>query len=212
MSHQASQYLIATLPPLPGIDVKALQALFHLREHGRMLGLYDHLVRGALSNGSLLALGIMPYISARIFVKLARAASPALNRWAWRGAGTHRLVVVTRVLTGGIALIQSYGFTRYVQSTPGLVAEPGPAFVARTVAAMTLGAMCFMWMGEQADATESEDGIEPAQPAGIDGPTPTVEALAAPSRTLDSLATWRSRSEEALLVTPLPGRTDHSND
>lgn len=199
MSHRQSHFEIAALPSLPGIDVRALHALFH--ERG-LLGLYDHLVGGALSNGSLLALGVLPYLSARLFVRLGRAASSTLDAWASNAAGRRRLVRWTRLLTGGLSLVQSYGFTQFALSVPGVVATPGPAFIARTMTAMTLGALCMLWMGEQVSAADVEPASD-TEPLSMEVwvPTPSLGALAAASGATDAIATWPSRSADALPVT-----------
>lgn len=204
MARQPSQLVIAALPSLPGIDGRALHALFDDRG---LVGRYDHLVGGAISNGSLLVLGIMPYLSARSFVRLGRAASPTLDAWTSGSAGRKRLARCTRVLTVGLSLIQSYGFTQFALSVPGVAATPGPAFVIRTRSAMTLGALCMMWMGEQATASDHghESNASPT-PIDADDRTPSAKALPAASGGLDALAPWRSRPAEALRVTPLPGR------
>jgi preprotein translocase subunit SecY len=144
-----------------------------------LLRLYDWIVGGALSRGAVLALGVMPYLSARIIMRLARVTSPTLAAMAEAEAEQPRLRRWTRALTFGLAAVQSYGFARFAQSVPGVVANPGPLFIAQTMFVLTAGAMGVAWLGERmASPSDAESNAADGEPA------PTREPAAPPLREL----------------------------
>jgi preprotein translocase subunit SecY len=154
---------------LPGVDGGVLSDYFHRVAGGGLLGLYDRLVGGALSRGAVLGLGIMPYVSARIFVRIARTLSPSIGEMWEHQEGRTTLTRWTRGLTVGLGLVQSYGFARFVQSIPGVVAHPGAGFIAQTMAVLTAGALVGMWIGERISARDETDAParEADQPLGV---------------------------------------------
>src|SRR5439155_15838392 len=108
---------------IPSLNGQALTAF--LRGGSTwVLTLYDRFGGGGLSRGGVLALGIMPYLSARILMLLAGRASPALEAMAHDQHGRRSLARWTRILTVGLSLVQSYGFARFVQGIPGAVVNP----------------------------------------------------------------------------------------
>ena len=131
----------------------------YLRQVGAspLLKLYDWFVGGALSRGAILALGIMPYLSARIIMRLARESFPAIAEMSKHESERPRLDRWTRTLTFGLAAIQSFGFARFVQSIPGAVAEPGPGFIAQTMIVLTTGAMGVAWLSERIARQRDDD-------------------------------------------------------
>jgi len=146
---------------LPGVDPRALAA--YLRPGaGGLLALYDWVVAGGVSRGAVLALGVMPWLSATLLVRLARSLAPSL------GAGRATLTRWTRALTVGLALVQSYGFAHFAQSVPGAVAEPGAGFVVRTMLVLTLGAVLVMLLGERVTARD-DDAADDAEERGALG-------------------------------------------
>ena len=71
----------------------------------------DSFTGGALSNFSVFALGIMPYITASIIMQLMQGVIPAVGRWAREGeTGRRRITQVTRYLTLGLGLINAVGY------------------------------------------------------------------------------------------------------
>jgi preprotein translocase subunit SecY len=142
------------------------------------LALYNFAVGGAISRAALLAVGAMTYFQACLFVWLARVAFPRLRR-ATDDAATRRSVV--RVATVGLALVQSFGFARFLQKIPGAVTFPGVGFTTQTVLLLTAGAMAVGWLGElalgprnasDADAALSDVPVVPALQAGTIVDTP----------------------------------------
>lgn len=133
---------------LPGLNTQVL-ADYLLRRGGGLLSLFDRFVGGAMTRGAVLALGIMPYLTARIMVRLIRVAFPAIGAMDADEVGRTKLRRGTRFLTVGLSLIQSYGFARFMQAIPGAVARPGAGFVVQTMLTLTAGAIVVMALAEQ---------------------------------------------------------------
>ena len=92
----------------PGIDTVALAAFF-AQAKGSLLGLFDMFAGGALSNLSVFALGIMPYISASIILQLLTVAIPYLEKLSKEGeAGRRKITQYTRYGTVVLSLIQGF--------------------------------------------------------------------------------------------------------
>jgi preprotein translocase subunit SecY len=134
----------------PGIDVQALTDYFQSqRGGGGLLGLYDLFVGGGLSRATVFALGIMPYISASIFVQIAGAVVPTVDKMQKDEEGRKKLNQWTRLLTVVLAAVQAYGFALFTQSLPNAVANPGMGFILSMMLVLTTGAVFVMWLGEQ---------------------------------------------------------------
>jgi preprotein translocase subunit SecY len=134
----------------PGVDVQALTDYFaSQRGGGGLLGLYDLFVGGGLSRATVFALGIMPYISASIFIQIAGAVVPTVDKMQKDEEGRKRLNQWTRYITLGLAAVEAYGFALFTQSLPNAVARPGFGFVLQDILVLTTGAMFVMWLGEQ---------------------------------------------------------------
>lgn len=165
----------------PRLDVEVLRAAFVARRAagGGLLALYDWLVGGALSRGAVVALGIVPYLTARIYLRLARLAFPRVDALAADDAGRATLARWTRALTVGLSLVQAYGFARFAQQVPGAVSHPGVGFVVRTMALLTAGAVLVTWLAEQAARSEDDDAPSAPGPSGHALTVPEVEAARA---------------------------------
>ncbi len=133
----------------PGIDVQALTAFFERQGGGGLLGLYDMFVGGGLSRATVFALGIMPYISASIFVQIAGAVLPNVDKMQKDEEGRKKLTQYTRYLTVALALVQAYGFALFTTSLENAVSRPGPLFTVQMMLFLTTGAIFVMWLGEQ---------------------------------------------------------------
>jgi preprotein translocase subunit SecY len=132
----------------PGIDVQALTDYF-TRQNNGLLNLYDMFVGGGLSRATVFALGIMPYISASIFVQIAGAVVPTVDKMQKDEEGRKKLTQYTRYLTVLLALVQAYGFALFTTSLPNAVSVPGPWFTVQMMLFLTTGAIFVMWLGEQ---------------------------------------------------------------
>ncbi len=133
----------------PGVDVIALTDFFANRGGAGLLGLYDLFVGGGLSRATVFALGIMPYISASIFMQIAAAVVPSVEKLQKDEEGRKKVNQWTRYLTVGLAVVQAYGFALFTQSLENAVANPGFAFTVQMVLVLTTGAVFVMWLGEQ---------------------------------------------------------------
>jgi len=170
-------YRIGTHIPVPGINASVLDELFRSQQGG-ILGLFNVFSGGALSRFSILALGIMPYISASIIMQLCTVVIPSLEALKKEGeAGRRKITQYTRYATVGLALFQALGIAIALESQAGLVVEPGPWF--RTVTAITLvtGTMFLMWLGEQITERGLGNGISLLIFAGIAAGLPSAIGL-----------------------------------
>jgi preprotein translocase subunit SecY len=134
---------------VPGLDVNSLRAAFGSLQN-TFFGIYDMFVGGGLSRATILALGIMPYISASIMFQLLAAVFPTIEKLQKEGEdGRKKLTQWTRYTTVALSAMQAYGYSVFLQSIPGAVTTPGFGFVFTTVIVLTVGAIFVMWLGEQ---------------------------------------------------------------
>ncbi len=133
----------------PGVDVVALTDFFANRGKGGVLGLYDLFVGGGLSKATVFALGIMPYISASIFMQIAGVVIPTVEKMQKDEEGRKTINQWTRYVTIALAIVQGWGFALFVSSLESAVVNPGFGFKLQMVLVLTTGAMFVMWLGEQ---------------------------------------------------------------
>ena len=142
-------FRVGTHIPLPGLNLTLLQAQTQGAQSG-VLGMVNTLSGGALLHFSILALGILPYISASIMLQLMGYVIPALEVLKKDGeAGRRKLTQYTRYAAVGLAAVQGTGIAHMLQQTEGMVLHPGVFFYLSTVATLTAGAVFVMWLGEQ---------------------------------------------------------------
>jgi preprotein translocase subunit SecY len=128
---------------------------------------------GALSNLSVFALGIMPYISASIILQLLTVAVPHLEKLSKEGeAGRRKITQYTRYGTVGLSLIQGFGIAIGLENMAGptgasIVIETGWGFRLMTVITLTAGTAFIMWLGEQITEKGIGNGISLIIFAGI---------------------------------------------
>ncbi|MBD3223023.1 preprotein translocase subunit SecY [bacterium] len=159
-------YRLGSHIPVPGIDRGAMADLFANLE-GTFAGLYDMFSGGNLSNATIFALGIMPYISASIILQLLQAVVPYFEKLAKEGEeGRKKINQYTRYGTVGLALVQSFGMSFAVEGL-GVVAYPGLAFKLMFILTLTTGTMLVMWLGEQITERGIGNGISLIIFAGI---------------------------------------------
>jgi preprotein translocase subunit SecY len=160
-------YRIGTFIPVPGIDPERLSELFRT-QRGGILDMFNMFSGGALERFSLLALGIMPYISASIIMQLMSVVSPTLEALKKEGeSGRRKITQYTRYGTFALALFQGMGIAIALESQRGLVVEPGIAFRLVTMLTLTTGTMFLMWLGEQITERGVGNGISLIIFAGI---------------------------------------------
>ena len=159
-------YRIGTHIPVPGIDPEQLASLFD-QNQGTILGLANVFSGGALERMSILALGILPYISASIIMQLMTAVTPQLEQLKKEGeAGRRKISQWTRYLTVILALVQGSGMTVGL-ANQGLTYATGISFYVTAVASLVTGAVFMMWLGEQITERGVGNGISLLIFAGI---------------------------------------------
>ena len=159
-------YRIGTHIPVPGIDPEQLASLFD-QNQGTILGLANVFSGGALERMSILALGILPYISASIIMQLMTAVTPQLEQLKKEGeAGRRKISQWTRYLTVVLALVQGPGMTVGL-ANQGLTYATGLSFYVTAVASLVTGAVFMMWLGEQITERGVGNGISLLIFAGI---------------------------------------------
>ncbi|MGJ3493041.1 preprotein translocase subunit SecY [Piscirickettsia salmonis] len=160
-------YRIGSHIPVPGIDPNKLAQFFN-SQGKTILGLFNMFSGGALQRLSVLALGVMPYISASIIIQLLTAVVPSLEELKKEGgeAGQRKITQYTRYGTLALALLQSVGITKYIISQ-GLAIDPGMIFFVSSVVTLVTGTMFIMWLGEQITERGIGNGISMLIFAGI---------------------------------------------
>ncbi|HBK70218.1 MAG TPA: preprotein translocase subunit SecY [Flavobacteriaceae bacterium] len=146
-------YRLAAQITLPGIDGSQLANLANKTSDNNLLGLLNMFTGGAFAQASVMALGIMPYISASIVVQLMGIAVPYLQKLQKEGAsGQKKITQITRWLTIGILLLQA---PAYILGLPAL-GIPESAFLLdkttffiSSMVLLTTGTVFAMWLGER---------------------------------------------------------------
>jgi preprotein translocase subunit SecY len=148
-------YRVGSHITTPGISKEALAVLAEQAKN-TMFGLYDMFSGQNLSQMTVFALGIMPYISASIILQLLTVVWPYLERLSKEGElGRRKITQYTRYGTIGLAIVQSLGIAIFLERSTQvagglpLVYEPGWGFRLMTVLTMTTGSAFIMWLGEQ---------------------------------------------------------------
>ncbi len=154
-------YRIGCHIPTPGINGQELSK-FLLERGGAVMGFFDMFSGGALSQMTIFALGIMPYISAAIILQLLTVVIPSLGRMAKEGEeGRKKIVRYTRYGTVLISAIQSFfiavGLERMAEGA--FVQAPGWSFRLMTMLTLTSGTAFIMWLGEQITERGIGNGI-----------------------------------------------------
>jgi len=172
-------FRLGTYVPVPGVDSHALQDWFkQMQEAGgvaSIFGMMNLFVGGAMSRGTVFALGVFPYISASIIFQLLTTSIPSLERLAREGeSGRKKIRQYERYLTVALCLLQGFVILTFLEGlgrkggllTP-LVPEPGIAFRMTAIIAMTAGTIFLMWLGEQISEYGIGNGISLIIMAGI---------------------------------------------
>jgi preprotein translocase subunit SecY len=159
-------YRIGVHIPTPGIDSIALAEIF-ARAKGTILGVFNMFSGGALDRLSVVALGIMPYISASIIIQLLTVTIPFLEQLKKEGEQGHKKITqYTRYGTVFLSIIQGFGISIGLERM-GTVLHPGWGFRLMTVLTLTAGTAFIMWLGEQITERGIGNGISLIIFAGI---------------------------------------------
>ncbi len=154
--------------PIPGIDATVLADLFE-QQKGTIVEMFNMFSGGALSRASILALGIMPYISASIVVQLLTVVHPALAELKKEGeAGRRKISQYTRYGTLVLAIFQAIGIaTGLPNMVNNLVVIDQTMFTLIATVSLVTGTMFLMWLGEQITERGIGNGISLLIFAGI---------------------------------------------
>ena len=159
-------YRIGAHIPVPGINPDQLAALFR-EQQGTILGMFNMFSGGALERMSIMALGIMPYISASIIMQLLTAVSPHLEQLKKEGeAGRRKISQYTRYGTVLLALVQGTGMSVGLASQ-GIAYTADFSFYFTAIVSFVTGAVFLMWLGEQITEKGIGNGISLLIFAGI---------------------------------------------
>jgi preprotein translocase subunit SecY len=159
--------------PTPGVNSEALKLLAD-QAASTMFGLYDMFSGKNLSQMTIFALGIMPYISASIILQLLTVVWPYLERLSKEGElGRRKITQYTRYGTIALSIVQSLGIALYLEHQTNiagglpLVYNPGWFFRLMTVVTLTAGTGFIMWLGEQITERGIGNGMSLIIYAGI---------------------------------------------
>ncbi|CAN1558194.1 SecY Preprotein translocase subunit SecY [Sphingomonadaceae bacterium] len=175
-------FRLLSFVPLPGVDPVAQAALYANNAAGGVLDIFNTFSGGSLERMSLIALGVMPYITASIVVQLAASLSPTLAAIKKEGeSGRKKLNQYTRYGTVLLTAVQGYFLASGLESLAAAngiraVVEPGMMF--RLVATISLigGTLFLMWLGEQITSRGIGNGISLIIMAGIVAQMPRLIA------------------------------------
>ncbi|AKH41165.1 preprotein translocase subunit SecY [Altererythrobacter atlanticus] len=167
--------------PLPGVNPLILESLYE-QTRGGILDLFNTFSGGSLERMSLIALGVMPYITASIVIQLAASLHPSLMALKKEGeAGRKKLNQYTRYGTVFLCAIQGWflasGLEAYgAQSGLQAVVDPGIMFRIGAVISLIGGTMFLLWLGEQITSRGIGNGVSLIIMAGIVAQFPTFTA------------------------------------
>jgi preprotein translocase subunit SecY len=191
-------YRLGSHVPTPGINARALIDFF-AQNRDNWFGLVDMFSGGNLAKVTVLALGIMPYISASIILQLLTVVWPYLEKLSKEGElGRRKITQYTRYGTVLLSIVQSLGIAVYLERMTlsqsfRIVEHPGLGFKLMTVLTLTTGTAFIMWLGEQITERGIGNGMSLIIFAGI--------VVGFPSGMIDTVQ--RIQRNELSLVTAL---------
>ena len=152
-------YRIGTHIPVPGIDPLKISSLFD-QNQGTLLGLFNMFSGGALERMSIMALNVVPYITAAIVMNLLEATTPSLKKlFRQEGeSGRRKRTAYVRLGTLVLAIFQSTGFA-IALSSQSMAVTPGLGFIITAVISFVTGTMFLVWLGEQVNERGIGNGI-----------------------------------------------------
>ena len=165
-------FRLLSFVPVPGIDPVAMNALYQTQSGG-ILDVFNTFSGGALERFSIVALGVMPYITASIVVQLGATLYGPWQQLRKEGeTGRKKLNQYTRYLTVAITLVQGYLAIRGLESQSvkqgiGAVVQPGLLFEVAGTVSLVGGTMFLMWIGEQITSRGIGNGVSLIIMAGI---------------------------------------------
>jgi preprotein translocase subunit SecY len=150
-------YRLGSWIPAPGVNAASIESYFD-SQGGSLFNLLNLFSGGALSQFSLFALGIMPYVTASIILQLLTVVVPRLAELQKEGeAGYAKINQYTRYLTVALAAAQALGYAFLFKNQNVLEANAGR--VVLIIVTLTAGTTALMWIGEQITRRGVGNGI-----------------------------------------------------
>ena len=165
-------FRLLSFVPIPGIDPVAMQQLY-ATQAGGILGVFNTFSGGALERASIIALGVMPYITASIVVQLMAALYPPWQALKKEGeTGRKKLNQYTRYLTVLLTTVQGYFIAVGLEglganNAISAVVDPGLLFRVTATISLVGGTLFLMWIGEQITSRGIGNGVSLIIMAGI---------------------------------------------
>ncbi|MFT2722156.1 preprotein translocase subunit SecY [Deinococcus sp. A31D244] len=160
-------YRLGSAIPTPGVNTAALEQA----TSGGLFGLISMLSGGNLSQFSIFALGVLPYITASIVIQLMTTTIPALEKLSKEGEeGRKKINQFTRYAAVGLGAVQALFFSLYITSNPSFLApgwDPGIFTLVVMVLTQVAGIAFTMWIGERITDVGVGNGISLIITAGI---------------------------------------------
>jgi preprotein translocase subunit SecY len=148
---------VGTHIPAPGVDIDRLTSM---ASENDILGFINMFSGGAFTRVSIFALGVMPYINASIIMQLLGVLIPKLEEIQKEGeSGRKRVTQWTRYVTIGVACVQGFGVSMWLQSMGLVYTSNTTLFILTTVTILTAGTVFLMWLGEQISVYGIGNGV-----------------------------------------------------
>lgn len=162
-------YRIGSFIILPGVNYSALVQAQEAGNQNMLETLLSLFSGGGFTNASIMALGIMPYISASIIMQLLGMAVPAVQKMQQEGeSGRNRINNYTRILTIIICALQAPSYlSLYIDSKGALPVDAGSFWWAQSIIVMVAGSMFAVWLGERITDKGIGNGISLLITVGI---------------------------------------------
>ncbi|CAA6798935.1 MAG: Preprotein translocase secY subunit (TC 3.A.5.1.1) [uncultured Sulfurovum sp.] len=157
-------YRVLAYVPVPGVDTTVIASFFNGQGVGDMINMFSG---GAIERFSIIALGIMPYITASIVMELMAATFPAIGQMKKERDGMQKYMQIIRYATIVITIVQAFGISVGLQNMNGAVLIDPMTFTIITVVSMLTGTMLLMWIGERITQSGIGNGISLIIFAGI---------------------------------------------
>lgn len=157
-------YRVLAHIPLPGVDLESLRVYF---ENNQFLGLLNLFSGGALSNFSIIALGLNPYINSSIIFEMLKLVFPSLKEMAQEGEqGRMRLNLYIRFLSIPLAMVQSISIY-FILRNQGVISFLSPVELSMMILTLTAGSLLLVWLGDLIEHYGVGNGISILIFAGI---------------------------------------------
>jgi preprotein translocase subunit SecY len=158
--------------PLPGVNIEALQAFF---EGNLLFGMLDLFSGGAMSDFSIAAMGVYPYITASIIMQLLVPVIPSLQAISQEGElGQQKINRITHIMTIPLAALSGYGMLSILRAREVTMEPLGSLTIASIVITMVAGTMFLVWLGELITERGIGNGISIIIFGGIVAGLPTI--------------------------------------